>query len=120
MRPLVLMLCFMVWSPFGFGLMNELNGYADDGRRAVASRRHLLFDFRPRELLELPGVGVEFADALAQFVAGHGVLVVHPAEGFLVQMDFFLIRRAGGLDAQASLDLALGFLHLLEQIGADR
>ena len=52
---------------------------------------HVLGHHRLGELLELAGVGVELADAFAQLLDGHRVLVVHPAEGLLVEVD--LLRR---------------------------
>src|SRR4051794_21509351 len=73
---------------------------------------NLLGDPGPGELLELAGVGVELADALAQLLDGHGVLVVHPAELLLVQVDPRRVRALGGFDAQAARELAWSLLQL--------
>src|SRR6185436_11734990 len=48
-----------------------------------------------------------------------GVLVEHPAEGFLVGMYLFLLGRTGSPYAEATINRALPTLHLREQFGAD-
>src|SRR5271169_3703188 len=40
-----------------------------------------------RVLLQAVCVDVEFADAFRQLLGRHGVFVVHPTEGFLVQVE---------------------------------
>src|SRR3954470_8780064 len=88
-----------------------LPGQLGGGRR---SRRE-----RDDQLLELARVGVEAPDALGELVGRHGVVVVTPAEGFLVHRE--LVDRLGArlLYRQLALDGAGRFRQLVEQIGRD-
>lgn len=45
--------------------------------------------------LQLDGVGCKFADAIRQFLHGHAVFVVLPAERLLIQMNLLQIRGLG-------------------------
>ena len=45
-----------------------------------------------RVLLEMAGVSVEFPDAFRQLFGCHGIFVVHPTEGLLIQVE----TTAGG------------------------
>ncbi len=68
---------------------------------------------------ELAGVGIELANAFGQFVGGHGIFVVHPAEGFFVQMNLRFFAGGGSSRRKGRFDLAFGGGHLVEQIRAD-
>src|SRR5262245_54957197 len=95
---------FMAWfsSPDGFECMSiprppvrlpfrgnprSTRQQGNRSRYRDRSTASLLGDLGPGELFELAGIGVELANPLAQLLDGHGVLVVHPAEGLLVQVD---------------------------------
>src|SRR5262245_42325502 len=66
----------------------------------------------PGVLFELARVRVEFADPFAQLLDRHGIVIVHPAERLLVQVNLHRLSRLGGLRTQASRDLAVARLEL--------
>jgi len=97
------------------------------GRRLAASRSHpeTLRRARLRELflrvrLELPTIDVEGSDAFSELVGAHGVFVVEPAEGLLVEGDALDVGGLRLLDAEAAWQLAVGGAELLQEIRADR
>src|SRR5262245_6719234 len=59
-----------------------------------------LLHLAQRVLLQLAGVGVEAADALAEFIDRHRVRVVQPAERLLVEMELLAVGALRCLDAQ--------------------
>lgn len=60
--------------------------------------------------LQLNGVGCKFADAIRQFLHGHTVFVVLPAERLLIQMNLLQITDLGYTHTNLnSSNLHLGF-----------
>src|SRR5829696_5087493 len=89
------------------GSLRENPGGGPPPRRGTAgpatsfrSASDLLGHHRLGELLELAGVGVELPDALAQLLDGHGVFVVHPAVGLLIEVDLRGVGRPGRLGGE--------------------
>src|SRR5271157_4400207 len=48
--------------------------------------RNLLGNLRKRKVFQVAGVAIEFAYTLGQLLRSHRVFVMHPPEGFLVQV----------------------------------
>ncbi len=90
-----------------------------DDRRCEGARTRDGSKLGLHPLFELEGVGSKDADALGEFLGGHLVFVVEPAEGFLVEGDFFERAGAGGGGVEFAGDGAGGFLHLFEEGGTD-
>src|SRR5262245_57215656 len=63
-----------------------------------------------RPLLALAPVFVEAANAVRQLLDRHGIQVVHPAEGLLVERQLAFGRDARGVGRQLRRDLARRFL----------
>ena len=77
------------------------------------------FELFGEELFELYGVGGESTDAFGEFFGCAGVFVHFPAEGCLVQGDFFHVARVGGFLGELAREIAFGFLQFLEEIRAN-
>ena len=71
-------------------------------------------------LLELAGVGIEPADAFAELLDGHLILVVLEAVGLLVEVDERGVGRGcGALGGELGLEFAVLARKLGDQLGAD-
>src|SRR5262249_10223371 len=70
----------------------------------VQLRRDQLAHHLAEVFLELDGVGVEPSDAVGQLLGGHGVLVVHPAERLLVEVELLQLLRGGRLRRELPLE----------------
>jgi len=65
------------------------------------------------------GFAVEFPDPLRHLLRCHAVLVVHPAEGFLVQVQLLVLARLCFYRIQLGIERALGVFQLIKQFRAD-
>src|SRR6266481_5631955 len=84
----------------------------------VCSRDFLLY-LRERIAFQVAGVAVKFADALGQFLGCHGVLVVHPTEGFFVQVQAFILACFRVNRIEATNQRAFRFFQLVEKVRTD-
>src|SRR5579885_324628 len=69
------------------------------------------------ELFQFSRIRVELPDSLAQLVHRHGVFVVLPAEGLLVQMQLLALALLGAFHGQGGLQFILFLVQLVQQIG---
>ena len=65
------------------------------------------------------GIAVELPNPLRQLLRCHGIFVVHPAEGFLVQMQLLVLTRLCSYGIQLAIESALGVLQLVKQFWTD-
>src|SRR5208282_4096234 len=73
-------------------------------------------NLRERVVLQVPGVAVEFTNALGQLFRRHRVFVVHPAEGLFVQVQTLFLRRRRFGWIELPIDAAVGFLQLVQKL----
>ena len=106
-------------TPNRFGFSPQIDGVAH-AQRDYRSTGHPLGEARPGVLLELAGVGVELADAFASFSVAIASSLCIQRNVFSSRWIFVDVGRLGRLRTSAGASRCPRFLHLLQQVGADR
>ena len=68
---------------------------------------YLLSNLKHCVLLQLVRIAIEAADAFGQFLGGHGIFVVHPAESLLIQMQALFLERLRMLGVERAIQFEL-------------
>src|SRR5271157_1019903 len=96
----------------------ELSGPRRSQLSRSGSRRSPDFfaNLGERIFFQAAGVAVEFANALGQLLCRHWVLVVHPAEGLLIQMQALFLARLRFSRIELTFQNAFGLLQLVKKL----